>query len=131
MASDSCHMSIVQYKDLICIEDRTDTLCHDNGCCFFCIFFQSFSKCAVCFKIQCGKAVVKDKDLRILCDSSGNGKPLLLSTGNIASSLCDRSLISLRLGVDKLRSLCNLCCFFHCVFRNLCLSVTDIGINGS
>lgn len=23
------------------------------------------------------------------------------------------------------------CCFFHCILRNLCLSVTDIGINGS
>ncbi len=109
-------MSVIQYNDLICIQDRTDSLCDDDRCSIFCMLFQCFTQCTVCLEIQSGKAVVKNKYLRFLGDRSCNGKPLLLSTGYVGSALSDRRIILLRFRIDKFCSLCNLCCFFYFCF---------------
>lgn len=58
-----------------------------------------------------GKTVIKHINLWIFCNCSGNGKPLLLSAGNIASALCNRTLIPILFAVNKLCCLRNLRCF--------------------
>ena len=35
--------AIIQYNDLICIENGTDTLCNDDLCCIFCMLLQCFT----------------------------------------------------------------------------------------
>ena len=72
MSTDSSHMSIIQYNDLICIQDRADTLCNNDRCSIFGMFFQSLTQSTVSLEIQSGKAVVKNKYLRFLGDRSCN-----------------------------------------------------------
>ena len=79
--------SILQYKDLVGMKDRIDTLCNDNHRRILCLLCKCFSKCRIRLVIKRGKAVVKDQYLGLLCDSSCNRKSLLLSTGNIRSAL--------------------------------------------
>ena len=72
MSTDSSHMSIIQYNDLICIQDRADSLCDYDRCSIFGMFFQSLTQSTVCLEIQSGKAVVKNKYLWFLGDCSCN-----------------------------------------------------------
>ena len=122
-------MSVIQDNDLVCIQDRTDTLCNNDRCRIFCMCFECFTQGTVCLEVQCRKAVVKNKDFRFLGNRSRDRKSLFLSTGYVGSSLCDRGCVFLRFCLDKLRCLCNFCCFFYFCFLNISLAVTDVGID--
>ena len=49
----SYDLSLIQYKDLIRMQDRTDTLCHNDH--RFILYFRSqfFSQFGIRFHIQC------------------------------------------------------------------------------
>ena len=80
-------MSVIQDNDLVCIQDRTDTLCNNDRCRIFCMCFECFTQSTVGLEIQCRKAVVKNKYLRFLGDCPCYGKTLFLTTGYVGSSL--------------------------------------------
>ena len=85
MRTDSGHPALIKHDDLICIQDGADSLCYDNRGNILCLFLQSLAKLAVSLEIKCGKAVVKNQDLRLFCNRSCNRKTLLLATGYIIS----------------------------------------------
>ena len=87
MSSNACHMSVVQYNDLICTKDGTDPLGNDYGSCVLGVLLQCLSQLTVSLKVKGREAVIKDKDFRILCNGSGNGQTLFLSARNIGTSL--------------------------------------------
>ena len=113
MGSFSYNAAILQYEDLVCMKDRIDTLCHDDDGSVTRFPGKLFSKCRIRFIIQCGKAVIKDQYLRLLCDGTGNGQTLLLSAGYIRSALGDLAVLLLFLLLDKLGGLSDLCRFLH------------------
>lgn len=80
------------------------------------MFFQRLSQCSVRLKIQSGKAVIKNQDFRFLGNRSGNGKPLLLASGNIRSALGYRRLVLIIFLLDKVRRLSNFCRFLYFLF---------------
>ena len=131
MGTDASHISLIQNNDLIRVQDGADSLCNDNGGSVFGLFFQSLAELAVCLEVQCGKAVVKDQDLRLFGNGSCNGKTLLLTSGYVGSALGDQCMIAFRLRFNKVIGLGNLCCQLYILLGHFRLAVTDVGINGS
>ena len=87
------------------MQDRTDSLRHKNDRAVLDVFMQRLAQRRVGFHVQRREAVVKDKNLRIFCDGSGNRQPLLLTAGDIAAALRDRTVIFFFFFFDKIRCL--------------------------
>ena len=81
MGSDTGYLSFIQHNDLVGVEDCADTLCHDNDCGIGNFVMKSFPQYHIRLVIKGGKAVIKQENLRILCNGPGNGQTLLLSAG--------------------------------------------------
>ena len=79
MRADSRHLSFVQDDDLIRMAYRADTLSYDQNSGLFCLFSKSLPQSGVRFEVQRREAVVEDVQLRLLYESSGDGKTLLLT----------------------------------------------------
>ena len=102
------------------MENRADPLCHDDHGAVFDILRQCFSKRRIRFQIKCRKAVIENKDFRILCNRTRNRQTLFLSAGHIRSALGNRGLIFIVFCFNKLCCLRNRGCFFDlgigCIF---------------
>ena len=109
------------------MQDRADALRHNDDCGMFHLGGQCLPEQGIGFVIQSGKAVVKQEDLRVLGDGPGNGKPLLLSAGDIASALGNGTVVGVLLLFDKILCLSNVGGFFHCFVRNVRICKFDIG----
>lgn len=111
MRAFSDNLSIVEYQYLVRMQNCTDSLCDNDHGRMFRLCLKRSAECRIGLHIQSGKTVIKHINLWIFCNCSGNGKPLLLSAGNIASALCNRTLIPILFAVNKLCCLRNLRCF--------------------
>ena len=80
MSSDTCHLSLIEHDDLVGMADRSDTLCHDHAGGTFQVSGKSSSQFFICFIIQGGEGIVKNQDLRISGDRTGDRKPLFLTS---------------------------------------------------
>ena len=52
MGSDTCHLSVIKYDDLVGVADRSNTLCHDHAGGTFQVGGKSSSQFFICFIIQ-------------------------------------------------------------------------------
>ena len=113
------------------MQDLRNALCdnHDDGITGF--FFQLFAQCCIRSEVQCGEGIIKHIDIRLAHQRPGNGKTLLLPTGNIGRSLGDFFLKAMLLFHDEvicLRGFCRLYNLFHGCVR---FSKADIVRNRS
>ena len=120
MCSFADNLSVIEHQNLLRMENCTDSLCHDDHGAVFDILRQCFSKCRIRFQVKCRKAVIENKDFRILCNRTRNRQTLLLSAGHIRSALGNRGLIFIVFCFNKLCCLRNRGCFFDlgigCIF---------------
>ena len=79
MGSHSRDLSVVQYNDLVCVENRTDSLSHDQHSTVFCSLPESFSERNICLKVKRRETVIKNKYFRMFCYCPCNGQSLFLS----------------------------------------------------
>ena len=126
MCSLTGNFSIIQYDDLIGMQDRADPLGHDQGRRICRLLFQLPTKCDICLIVQRRKAVIKNEDLRLLRNRPRNGKALLLPSGYIRTTLRNRSFIRSLFFFDKFRRLCNRCRLFHILAGRIRCSIADI-----
>ena len=120
MRTDSGHPALIKHDDLICMKDRTDTLRNDNCCRLRRRFFQCTPQRHICLIIKCRKTVIKNQDLRLLCNCPRNRKPLLLPTGYVRSALGDRRIIFFFFFFDKFTCLCDFGRLSDLLFRRIC-----------
>ena len=107
------HIPFVQHDNLLRVHDRADALRHDEFCGFADMLVESVTERRFGFIVQCGKAVVEEKNLRFLCDSSGNLKTLSLTSGDVCSVLRYRAFEFAGLRFDKVGSLSDFRRVFH------------------
>ena len=87
MRTDPRHLPVVQNDDLICILDGCGSLRDDKYCRLLLHPPDRTAQRRVRSQIQSGSAVVQYQDLRPAHKRPGNGKPLLLSAGQISPAL--------------------------------------------
>ena len=119
MCSLPYNSSFIQYQNLLCVQNRTDSLCYNNYGTVCYILAKCPTKRSIRLEIQCRKTIIKNTDLRILSDCSCNCQSLFLSTGNIRTALCNRTVIVFFLGINKLCRLCYFRCTFDLFLGNL------------
>ena len=129
MCTFSDNLSIIQDKDLLCMQNGTDSLCYDQNCTFPRLLCKGMTQCHIRLIVKSRKTVIKNKYLWMLCNRSCNRKSLLLTTGYIGTALSDRTFIAFRFSLDKFCSLCDLCRFFHFLFCSILISEHDIRSN--
>ena len=69
------------------MENGTNALRNDQQRALPHIVVERLPQCCIGFQIQRRKAIVKDKELRVLGNGSGNGQTLLLSAGDVGTAL--------------------------------------------
>lgn len=85
-----------------------DALRHNNDRGVVSFSLQRTAQRHVGLVVQRREAVVKQIDLRVLGNSAGNRKALLLPAGDVAAALGNRAVEALGLSGDELRGLGNL-----------------------
>ncbi len=111
MGSPACDFPIIQYQNLIGVQNRTDSLRYNDHGRIFYFLFQSFAEFRIRFHIQRGKTVVENKNPGLFGNRPCNCKTLLLPAGHIASALGDRAFISFVFFFNKIGSLGDFGCF--------------------
>ena len=125
MSTVSNRFSIIQYKDLVSKENRTDPLCDDQRRCMLKSGFQGFSKLSVCPVIQCARAIIQKQDLRIRSQRAGDQKPLSLPSGQIHATFGKNRLVSFFQFIDK-TCLCYRYSFYSCFVSYCSLKINII-----
>ena len=87
MCTFSDNLSIIQDKDLLCMQNGTDSLCYDQNCTFPRLLCKGMTQCHIRLIVKSRKTVIKNKYLWMLCNRSCNRKSLLLTTGYIGTAL--------------------------------------------
>ena len=131
MGADAGDPSFIQNNDLLCVEDRADTLGYDDRRRLSSFFLQNFSKSCIRLIIQCGKTVIENINLRLSGNRPGNGQTLFLTAGYIRTALGNRRIILFFLFFNEITGLGNLGRFMNLVFAHGILAVSDIGSDGS
>ena len=122
-------LAVVHHQDPVRIHNGADSLGHHNDGGIANVFFQILPQLAVCFHVQCGEAVVKYIDFRMLHHGSGNGRPLPLAAGEVGAALGNRGRIALFLLFDKLLCAGDLRCLSPICFRSVFVAKVQIVSN--
>ena len=80
MGADTGDPSLIQNDDLLCMENRADTLGHNDRGRVRSLLFSGLSKGRISLIVQSREAVIKNVNLRLSGDGAGNGETLLLAT---------------------------------------------------
>ena len=96
MLSNAANFSIIKNNNFICFFYRRNSLSNNDFCCIRSNFFKSISDSCFSSSINSRSAVVKNKNLWFFQQSTGNTKPLLLTTRNIYAPLTKFCFITFR-----------------------------------
>ena len=109
-----------QNQNFLCILDRCQTV-GDHKCrTVLCQFLQWFLYDPLALVIQCGSCLIKNQNRWIFQKNTGYGKPLLLPSGELDSTLSDICIISIGKCHDKFVGIGIFCSsnhFFPCRIR--------------
>ena len=131
MGSLTDHTSLIQNQDPVRMQDRADTLCNDQSCSIFCLFFQCTAEHHICLIVKSRKTVIKNIDLRPFCNSPGNGETLFLPAGYIGTSLGYLRIHLLLFFLYEVPCLSHFSRPLNFCVCCVLFSVADIGVNSS
>ena len=101
MTTDCFDLALIQNNNLICILNRSDTLCYNNLCRIRNLLCKRFADRCIRFRIHRTCRVIKNQDLRLLQKCSCYTKSLFLTTGYIRTTLFNIRIIAIRKSLHK------------------------------
>ena len=101
VCADAGHLAFIEHHDAVRIHDRGHTLRHDHHDGILHFLLQLLAQLGIRRKIQRGKGIVIDIDLRAAHQGAGDGQSLLLSAGHIGRPLHDALIEAMRLLLDE------------------------------
>lgn len=119
-------LTIIQHHDLIRMPDRRNSLRYDNLGRIRQIFGKCFLDYRISLRINRTGRIIEDQYLRFLKECSRNTKTLLLSTGDICSSLLNVGIISIRHRLNEFIRTGKATGFFYFFIRRLFISPAEV-----
>ena len=126
MRSTLCNSIFGDDDDLIRTFDRGKTMSDGDRCAVFGKFFQAFLDLSFTLIIQCTGSFIQDQDRRVFQEDTGNGNPLLLTTGETGTTFSDKGFILLWKFHDKVVDVCTFCSGNDLFVRGIRFSVGNI-----
>ena len=98
-------------KDALCIPNRRQAVCDNDGRSVFRKLLQRFLYDILALVIQSTCCFIEDKDRRVLQEHSRNREPLLLAAGEFDAALSNIGIVTIRKFHDEVMCISKLGCF--------------------
>ena len=95
------YSAVIEHQNAICVDDRRQTMCHDNGCTPHECLVDGRLNLSLGFSVQSRCCFVKQQDLRLTEECTSNGETLPLTTRNAHSTISDYRVIAIGQLLDK------------------------------
>ena len=119
-------MPVVHNDDPVRIPDRCQPMRDHNRGAVLRKPVEAFLDLLFRDRIQCGSCLIKDQDLRIFQENTGDRDALLLPAGQLCSALADVGIKPVRHLHDVIVDLRPFCCCHDILIRSARASVTDV-----
>ena len=87
MAAQPDYAALFQDDDLVGMPDRPHPLGHNKDGCIFCCLLQGLAQGGIGAVVKCGKRIIKNINLRLPDQATGDCQPLFLAAGYIGAAL--------------------------------------------
>ena len=95
MSSSLNDFTFAHNNDVVRIENGRQSMSNNDSCAVPCNAIKCCLHNVLTCHVECAGSFVKDQDLGLANDSSGNGDPLALTTAEMETSVADRRRVTL------------------------------------
>ena len=124
------HTTVFNGDNDVSVLDGGEAVGNDNGCAAFPSSVQGLLYSGFTLCVQGRGGFVKEEDLGVGHQCSGDCNTLLLSTAQLGARFSHESLITFGKLHDEVVSIGILCCFLYLLHRGILLPIADVLSNG-